>query len=189
MSRAPPPIRVVLTGAECSGKTTLAAHLAGRFGAPLALEYARWYLERHGPAYDYPLLRRLCRCHEAWQRRRVPARAPLGVFDTDTLNYKIWCDVVYGRCHPEIRRRVERERRHVYLLCAPDLPWEYDPLRENPNDREQLFERHRREIERLGRPCIVISGRGEIRYRRAEAAFRRLTGREAPGAGTSAPLG
>ena len=101
-------------------------------------------------------------------------RNPLGVFDTDLINYKIWCEVVYGRCHPEIIDQLERESRHVYLLCAPDLPWTPDPLRENPNDRPMLFDRHLREIERLGRPYIVVAGLDEARFRAAEAAFQQL---------------
>ena len=170
------PLRVVLAGPECTGKSTLTAHLARRFAAPAAPEYARLYLEARGPAYDYELLRDLARQHLAWQRERVPESAPQGVFDTDLINYKIWCEVVFGRCHGEILAALDREANHVYLLCAPDLPWEPDPLRENPHDRPALFERHRSEIERLGRPYVVVAGRGAARLRCAEAGFRNLAG-------------
>ena len=37
--------RIVLTGPECSGKTTLAAALAAHFGAPWVPEAARQYIE------------------------------------------------------------------------------------------------------------------------------------------------
>jgi nicotinamide riboside kinase len=26
-----------------------------------------------------------------------------------------------------------------YFLCKPDIPWIYDPLRESPNEREELY--------------------------------------------------
>jgi nicotinamide riboside kinase len=166
--------RVVLTGPECTGKTTLARHLADVFRVPLALEYARIYLEEHGPAYDYPLLLALSRAHQTYQREHVPDPVPLGVLDTDLTNYVIWSEVVFGRCDAELRRRADAEADHVYLLCAPDLPWTPDPLRENPTDRDRLFELHRAEIRRLNRPCETVDGLGPARMRNAEAAFRRL---------------
>lgn len=170
------PLRVVLTGPECTGKSTLAAHLARRFGAPAAMEYARIFLEERGPDYDFGLLAEMARGHAAYQRERVLESEPIGVFDTDLINYKIWCEVVYGRCHREILEAIDREENHVYLLCAADVPWEPDPLRENPNDRPALFELHRREIERLGREYRVVEGLGEERVRSAERAFRELAG-------------
>ncbi len=167
-------MRVVLTGPESSGKTALTVFLAERFRVPFAPEYARAFLEAHGPDYTYELLLDMSRAHVAFQRERVPAHAPLGLLDTDLLNYKVWCEVVFGRCHGPILRAIERESDHVYLLCAPDLPWEPDPLRENPHDRGRLFERHLREIERLGRPYRTVRGRGPARFAAAEAAFREL---------------
>ena len=164
-------LRIVLAGPESTGKSSLTVHLAQRFRVPCAMEYARLYLEKNGPDYDYDLLLHLSRGHLAYQRERVPDIAPVGLFDTDLLNYKIWCEVVYGRCHAEILAALEQETNHAYLLCAPDLPWTPDPLRENPDDREKLFDLHVREIERLNRPYCVIEGLGDDRLRAAEAAY------------------
>ena len=167
-------VRLVLNGPESTGKSVLTPHLARYLKAPFALEYARFYLEKHGPAYDYDLLLTMCLSHLAFQAAHVPAQDPLGVLDTDLINYKIWCEVAYGRCHPEILAALEREQHHRYLLCYPDLPWEPDPLREHPHARMMLFERHRLEIEQLGRPYEVIRGSGPARFAAAEAAAMRL---------------
>lgn len=169
-----PMLRIVATGPESSGKSVLVERLAREFDVPYAPEYARIYLERNGPDYDLPLLRRLAPAHRAYQRRRVPRRATVGLLDTDLINYKIWCEVVYGRCPPEIERAIEAETDHVYLLCAPDLPWEPDPLREGRTQRRMLYRRHLAEIQRLGRPYRIIRGRGEARFACAAAAFRDL---------------
>ncbi|NLG36136.1 MAG: ATP-binding protein [Lentisphaerae bacterium] len=168
--------RVVLTGPESTGKSRLTAHLSHCFGVPRAMEYARAYLEAHGPGYDFEGVREMARKHLAWQRLHVPESAALGVLDTDMINYKIWFEVVYGRCPPEVLDALESETNHVYLLCAPDVPWAPDPLRENPNDRPMLFERHRAEIERLRRAYVVVEGVNEARVANAEAGFRRLAG-------------
>ncbi len=178
-------IRLVLTGPESTGKSTLTEFLGQQLGLPFAREYARIYLERHGPAYDYDLLLPLSREHARYQRSEVPSDAVAGVLDTDLLNYKIWCEVAYGRCHPEIIAAIEGEAHHVYLLCYPDLPWEPDPLREHPHERMMLFDRHRAEIERLGRRYEIIRGSGEERTRAALHASHRLLarGNDAPKAG------
>ena len=166
--------RIVLTGPESTGKSRITAYLADRFRLPAAQEYARIYLEKNGPAYDYDLLLQLSRLHKKHQDEQVSDVAPLGIFDTDLINYKIWCEVVYGKCHPEIITAMEAETHHVYLLCYFDIPWEYDPLREHRSDRPKLFERHKQEIERLGRPYIVITGLGEERFEKSALAMEKL---------------
>jgi hypothetical protein len=44
----------------------------------------------------------------------------------------------------------------VYLLCYPDLPWEPDPVRENPTIREYLFDWYEREVQALGVPYYIV---------------------------------
>jgi len=116
----------------------------------------------------------MARLHLIYQREQVQPSAPLGIFDTDLINYKIWSEEVFGHCPEEIIRGIQLETSHLYLLCAPDLPWEPDPLRENPTDRDRLFERHRREIQNLGRPYKIIRGCGDERLANAEAALKRI---------------
>lgn len=158
------PIRLVLTGAESSGKSTLASWLSKRLHVPLAAEYARLFLEFQGPEYDEDLVHRMAREHLLFQRDQVPPEVPLGIFDTDLINYKIWCEVAYGRVPDEIIKGMQSEQNHLYLLCYPDLPWEPDPLREYPRDRQWLYEKHEAEIKALGRPHVVVRGLGEARF-------------------------
>ncbi len=167
-------MRIILTGAECSAKSTLTRQLGEAMGIPYALEFARFYLEEHGPDYDYALLRKMSRLHCDWQREQVLPAAPLGIFDTDLINYKIWTEEVFGKCPEEIEQGIAEESDHLYLLCAPDLPWEPDPLRENPTDRDRLFQLHLSEIEKLGRPYEIIRGTGDQRLANAKVAVKRL---------------
>jgi len=92
----------------------------------------------------------------------------------EVRNYKIWAEEVFGCCPAEIRSGIDLESSHHYLLCKPDLPWEPDPLRENPSDYQQLYQRHRSEIIRLNRPYEEIEGVGQERTDNAESALRRL---------------
>ncbi|WP_321367475.1 ATP-binding protein [uncultured Desulfuromusa sp.] len=173
-------IRIVITGAESSGKSQLTQHLGNFLHIPYALEYARYYLETNGPEYDLELLLKMSRLHLDYQQKNVPIAAPLGFFDTDLLNYKIWAEEVFGHCPAEISSRIKEESEHRYLLCKPDLPWEPDPLRENPVDFQRLYQRHRSEIICLNRPYEEVGGFGQERNMNAEIALQRLLKIERP---------
>ena len=166
--------RIILTGAESSGKSHLTQHLGEVFKLPYVLEYARTYLEENGPEYDLEQLRIMSRLHLTYQQEKVPISAPWGIFDTDLINYKIWAEEVFGCCPAEISTGIEQESSHVYLLCKPDLPWEPDPLRENQYDLQRIYQCHLDEIIRLKRPYEVVEGRGPERLANAEAALHRL---------------
>ena len=167
-------IRIILTGAESSGKSSLTQYLGKFFNFPYALEYARIYLEKNGPEYDLEQLKEMARLHVNYQQKKVPISAPCGIFDTDLINYKIWTEEVFGCCPAEISRGIEQESPHVYLLCKPDLPWEPDPLRENRETLHHLYQRHLDEIIRLNRPYEVVEGLGRERETNAVAALSRL---------------
>ncbi len=167
-------MRIVITGAESSGKSSLTQHLGEVFRLPYALEYARYYLEENGPGYDLEKLKKMSHLHLNYQQERVPISTPYGIFDTDLINYKIWAEEVFGCCPAEVSAGIEQESSHVYLLCKPDLPWEPDLLRENPNDCQRLFLRHRDEIIRLKRPYKEVEGLGQERMTNAEAALCRF---------------
>jgi nicotinamide riboside kinase len=167
-------VRIIITGAESSGKSSLTKHLGEVFELPYALEYARYYLEENGPEYDLEQLRIMSRLHLNYQQEKVPISTPCGIFDTDLINYKIWAEEVFGCCPAEVSTGIEQETSHVYLLCKPDLPWEPDPLRKNQHDTQRLYQRHLDEITRLKRPYELVEGCGRERMDNAEAALRRL---------------
>ena len=63
-----------------------------------------------------------------------------------------------------------------YLLLEPDIAWEADPLRENPDDRARLFDRYRELLQAGVFPFEQIGGIGQVRLERALAAAGRLLG-------------
>lgn len=166
--------RIVITGPESCGKSTLAEWLAKEFELPMATEYARIHLETYGASYDESKVIAMAQLHLKHQQEMVPQDAAWGIFDTDMINYKIWCDVAYSRCHESILCAMEQESEHVYLLCYPDLPWVVDPLREYPHGRMMLYDRHLEEIQKSNRPHYVIRGEGDIRKEAARDAVRKL---------------
>ena len=54
----------------------------------------------------------------------------------------------------------------LIVLCYPDIPWEYDPLRENPNDRDRLFSLYLETIQNSGVEYVVVQGNRENRLKK-----------------------
>jgi nicotinamide riboside kinase len=59
------------------------------------------------------------------------------------------------------------------LLCSPDIPWEPDPLRENPHDRDRLFQVYLAMLEKLRKPYAIIA---VGRRKRLKDAMRAIAG-------------
>jgi nicotinamide riboside kinase len=157
------PLRIVLTGPESAGKTQLAAQLAREFGTLWTPEIAREYLTEYGPDYgpeDVVQMGRL----QTERAEEVAASCPeIVVEDTDVLTHRIWFREKYGQPHPELEAMPLKG--DLYLLCAPDLTWTNDPLREHPkeSDRQRHFELYQSELERNNKIFAVVSGQGSAR--------------------------
>ena len=57
-------------------------------------------------------------------------------------------------------------------MTTPDIPWEADPLRENPTDRATLHDRYRATLEALRVTYVELTGSPDQRLDVAEAAVR-----------------
>ncbi len=166
------PKKIVITGPESSGKTTLSRALAEKLSAPVVPEYARLYLERFGPAYTLDDLTHIAHGQAALELAAAAGAEDLILADTSLEVIRVWWDYRFGTPPAWLEALLRRHRGDYYLLCAPDLPWQPDPLRANPHDRDQLFVRYRELLERLGVSYGVVEGSGEARTRRALALLR-----------------
>ncbi len=166
--------KIVITGPESSGKSWLTTKLGEHFNAPYTLEYARIFLEENGADYDFDTLEKIICGHLDYQRKYVEESNGLIFLDTDLINFKVWEEVVFAKTQDFLEEAIADEADHLYLLTYPDLPWEADPLRENRENRIEIFERHQREIERLGREYRVVKGKGNERLKNAITATLEL---------------
>ena len=179
------PLRVVVTGSECTGKTTLAQSLAERFGAPWVPEYARGYCEAKpgplGPEDVEPIARGQVAEADAAEARATD----LLVHDTDLLSTVVYARHYYGSCPAWIERAARARLADLYLLCAPDLPWAADGIRDRGEAREEM---HRLFASALaGAEAVVhlVSGTGPDRTEAAAAAVAAALARRSSGAGSA----
>lgn len=168
--------RIVITGPESSGKTTLARALARQYSALWVEEMAREYLaNRDGQVYVEKDLLGIARLQLMEEDKRaaeaVDNESPLLFCDTDLITIRIWGEEKYGRSDPWIVQQTEARPYDLWLLCSPDMPWEPDPLRENPHDRDRLFEVYERTLNQLTKPYAIMSGAHEERMRAVAKAI------------------
>ncbi len=153
--------RIVVSGPESSGKTTLATFIARSFDIPLVPEFARFYLSDPVYRYDLTDLVLMAQGQIGLSGDATPDR--FVIHDTWMLEFRVWAEYRFGRVPVFIEEMLVRQPPHLYILCAPDLPWESDPLRENPHDRDVLFSSYHSAMIASGVPFIVASGAGPER--------------------------
>ena len=91
------------------------------------------------------------------------------------LVMKVWCEFVFGKCHPFILDQIVTRQYDLYLLCNTDIPWAPDPMREYPDleTRERLFQMYKDILVNQSTPWIIVSGERENRLLEAEAAIKK----------------
>jgi len=146
-------VKIAFTGPECSGKTTLSDWTSVHFDANLVSEYARAYLSSDSN-YKINDLEKIAQ--EQYNQNTI--ENGLTILDTEMLVMRIWCEEKFGFCSPLIKRLYNKQKVDLYFLCKPDFKWEPDVLRENPNDRNRLFEHYVTNLSQLDVPFIILSG-------------------------------
>ncbi len=153
---------ILITGPECSGKTTLATQLHETLELPMVTEYARTYLPQLDRDYTEEDLLIMAQKQEE-QHHAARASHEVTILDTGLLVYKVWSQEKYGHCDPWIAEQWQASHYDLILLCAPDMPWKADPLRESEGKRQELFHTYEMELKRAGRRFDIIEGPADMR--------------------------
>ena len=166
--------RVVVTGSECTGKTTLAGDLARQFGTVCVAEYAREYLDRKVATTGLPLDERdvepIARGQIAAEDRGAATAKGLLVLDTDLVSTTVYARHYDGACPAWIDQAARDRRGDLDLLCDIDVPWVADSVRDRPHHREHIHALFVEALNTLGAPYVLIRGSWAARLTTAVAA-------------------
>jgi nicotinamide riboside kinase len=159
------PIKIVLTGAESTGKTTLAKQLAGHLNEPLVIEKAREYLSGLNRPYAFGDLLKIAKLQfeEEEKTKRITNR--FLICDTDLLTLYIWSMDKFNRIDHWISDTLFSSFADYYLLCYPDLPWEPDPLREDPDRLLEIHNKYENFLRENNLRFSILKGVGNGRWR------------------------
>jgi NadR type nicotinamide-nucleotide adenylyltransferase len=164
-------IRAVLTGSECTGKTTLATRLAAHYGIQFVPEFVREYAANKTGALDFADHGPIARGQIALEDEAIARAGSLVVQDTDLLSTVVYCDHYFGRCPRWIIDAARARRPDVYLLCEIDLPWVADGIRDRGDMREDMQTLFRAAVRASGAPFVVIEGDAGHRVAKAIEAI------------------
>jgi NadR type nicotinamide-nucleotide adenylyltransferase len=174
--------RVVVTGSESTGKTTLAVRLAQHYGTVAAPEFARDYLDAKPTPLDAsdvePIARGQIALEDRLRNEVASATADGGAkvvfFDTDLASTAVYARHYYGDCPPWIEQAARDRRAELYLLCHPDVPWVPDPQRDRPHARAEMHALFERKLRELGARWVDVRGDWDERERIAIGAVDAL---------------
>jgi NadR type nicotinamide-nucleotide adenylyltransferase len=175
--------RVVLIGAESTGKTTLAQQLAQRFATNWVPEYGREHWERKVqglsmtetlPSWSRDEFEEIA--DEQQRREHAGARVANRVLvcDTNAFATGTWYQRYQGCRDARVDAIGARDKVDLYLLTAPDIPFVQDGVRDGEHIRHWM---HQRFVEQLaGRPVplVQVEGNFEQRLATASAAIEKL---------------
>lgn len=163
--------RIAIVGPESCGKTQLAQELSRELHAPWVPEFARpWFAARQRTHYELDDIIAIARGQLALEAQLAQGAQWL-VCDTSVLVCIIWAEVRFGFCPDELAVLWRPQDYALHLLLEPDLPWQADPLRENPIDRDVLFQRYESALQAQEIAVVRVSGLGEARLSCARAAL------------------
>ena len=152
----------------------MAKKLSSHLEVPIVHEYARTYLESNGPTYDLSDLKRIEEGQQNSEKAYWNSDFDTVIHDTDFLTLWIWYSYKYNIFPDRVYNYLQRHLPDLYLLCYPDIPWEQDELRENPNDGLELYRLYKAEIEKLGVPFEEIKGSHNSRTRLCISAIEKI---------------
>lgn len=166
------PLQIVVTGPECSGKSSLSEALSKALNEPWVPEYARTYLKDIDRPYRSEDLVQIARGQLAGTERAAKEADKLVIIDTGIEVIDIWHRDKLGPLPEELQAMRNIWKPDLYLLCKPDIPYEPHPLREDEHRRDELFDIYQQYV--ADEPHVVIFGEYAQRLEIALAAIRAI---------------
>ena len=136
-------LKIAIIGPESTGKSEMSAYLAEYFNCLWVPEYAREYcanLDRDCTIEDeLNMFHGQLALENNISENAIQQNHPYLICDTTIITVKVWCEHVFGYCPTEVDQEYQTRHYDFYLLMKDDLPWQDDPLRNFPNEREYFM--------------------------------------------------
>ena len=167
--------KVVVTGSECTGKTTLVQALAARFETAFSTEGARNYLDEVQRPLSFADVEPIARRQMSLEGEALEQAGSLAILDTDLVSTMIYSRHYYGGCKTWITEMAVSRMADLYLVCDIDVPWTEDGLQRDqgePGQRLQLHQTFISDLDRIHAPYEILSGRTDTRHQRATSIIK-----------------
>lgn len=167
---------IVLTGAECTGKTSLARGLSGYYGEPWTGEFVRDYVSRLDRPLERADLEPIARGQLALEDSAVERAKHFVLHDTNLFSSILYAKHYFDTQIDWVDEAFRQRDYALYLLCTPSgIDWEADPgQREGPQARDALHRIFERELKKRQLPYVELKGSAEERFDQAILTIDKL---------------
>lgn len=156
-------IKIAITGPESTGKSTLSKTLAEHYQTSWSPEFAREYIQNLNRPYEFEDLHIIALGQLELENKMKKYINRILFCDTDFLVLKIWSEHKFGKVGTFIQDHYQKNSYDLTLLLDIDLPWQYDPQREHPDQRQFFFDWYLEELKKSNATFKIVSGNAEER--------------------------
>jgi HTH-type transcriptional repressor of NAD biosynthesis genes len=167
--------RIVLTGPESTGKTTLSKALANYYKTEWVQEFGRDYFVKRNGKLVFEDIIKIGQGQLDLEEAAAKKANKFLFCDTDLIVTQIWSEIYFNSCPSELINLNKDRKYDLYLLMDIDIPWADDGTREFPNLREWHFNRLKKELEERNLNYVIIQGSDSVRIQQCIAAINNLT--------------
>jgi HTH-type transcriptional regulator, transcriptional repressor of NAD biosynthesis genes len=169
--------RVCLNGAESTGTTTMARHLAGLFRTTWVPEFGREYSlpkDARGDTWTTDDFVHIARRQQELEDAAARDADRLLFCDTDALATALWHEQYLGRPSPAVESIARSRRYDLTFLTAADFPWVQDGYRDSDEARQRMQRRFEAALAERPEPVVELRGSIERRTETAVEAIERI---------------
>ena len=158
--------KIVILGAESTGKSTLCKQLAIHYNTIFVPEFARTYFEEHDiNNYNISDLEIIAKNQLESEKDSINKANNYLFCDTSLITIKIWSTHKFNIVPKYITKYIKPSDYDLYLISNNDVKWIADPQRRNEDLREHLFKWNKHELQKLNVDYKIIKDEGEVRLK------------------------
>jgi NadR type nicotinamide-nucleotide adenylyltransferase len=165
--------RVVIIGAESTGKSTLVEQLAAHYEAPFSQEFVRDFVESVDRPISAKDLNAIMKGQISCENTACEKSPRLVFHDTNLLSNIIYADYYFKQHPKELDCALSATQYDLYLFCQNEIPWEPDgEQRDSPQARDEIHQVFEQMLEASSVPVVIIKGKPEDRFYQAINAIQ-----------------
>jgi len=151
--------KIAIVGPESTGKSTISQQLAKHYKTLWVAEFARYYCAALTAPCTLQDEINMFHGQIALEESVLAMAEKDFIFcDTTFVTVKIWSDAMLGNTPQLVLDTLPKRTYDFYLLMDIDLPWQEDPLRDFPNQREHFMDIWKQELKALNADYVLVSG-------------------------------
>ncbi len=160
--------KIVLLGAESTGKSRLCELLANHYNTVFVPEFARIYFNEHDiNHYTLADLEIIAKNQLLLEKEYLKKATQYLFCDTSLITIKIWATHKFNQVPDFVTKNIHAQDFDLYLITNNDVKWIQDDQRRNEDLCEHLFKWNKHELQKLNVNYKIITGVDDGRFKNA----------------------